>query len=115
MKKTLVNLTPILGYDLLPIIRTMMGFDLSNSLAWRDFVAVLPLTLLCAPKLLAIFALVVVIFFAFLVRPKNQRLLKDVPIVGLENGADIKDLRIKFRHGSKNMLLEGYRKVRLEC
>lgn len=90
----------------------MEGNDSSKPLVWQDLVPIVPLTLLCAPKFLAILALAVVALFVLLPRPKHQRLLKDVPVAGLEEeGVDIKDLRVKFRHGSKNILLEGYRKV----
>ena len=51
-----------------------------------------------------------VVFFR---NPKRQIILQDVPVVGVERTKSIRQAREEFRHGSKNMLLEGYRKVYL--
>ena len=42
---------------------------------------------------------------------KRQRILPNVPVVGLGGTKAIRQAREQFRHGSKNILLEGYRKV----
>lgn len=44
-------------------------------------------------------------------QPKRQRLLPNVPIVGVDKVVKISEARARFRHGSKDMLLEGYQKV----
>ena len=44
---------------------------------------------------------------------KRQIILPNVPVVGVERDKSIGQAREEFRHGSKNMLLEGYRKVYL--
>ena len=53
-----------------------------------------------------------IVFFSFR-NPKRQITLQNVPVVGVERTKSIKQAREEFRHGSKNMLLEGYRKVYL--
>ena len=45
------------------------------------------------------------------INPARQRILQNVPVVGLERTKTLRQAREQFRHGSKNMLLEGYRKV----
>ena len=42
---------------------------------------------------------------------KRQRILPNVPIVGLDGSKSIRQARENFRNGSKAMLLEGYREV----
>lgn len=58
-----------------------------------------------ASILLLIFAL-----FSFS-RSKQQRIIPDVPVIGVDGTDDLVEARHKFRHGSKSMLLEGYQKV----
>lgn len=57
---------------------------------------------------LAVISILSVVSFG---NSKRQRILPNVPIVGLEGTKTIKQAREQFRHASKNMLLEGYRKV----
>lgn len=52
-----------------------------------------------------------VLVVVILSNSSRQRLLPNVPIVGLDRTKTIKQAREQFRHGSKTMLLEGYRKV----
>ena len=61
-----------------------------------------------------IFIAVCIISFAFVRDSKRQRILPDVPIVGLAKGETIRQARERFRHDSKKMLLDGYRKVSLQ-
>lgn len=42
---------------------------------------------------------------------KRQKLLPNVPVVGVDGSSKIGEARKRFRHGSKAMLLEGYQKV----
>ena len=58
--------------------------------------------------LLALIILLSVVSFS---NSKRQRILPNVPIVGLDGTRSIRQARESFRHGSKTMLLEGYRKV----
>ena len=57
---------------------------------------------------------VCVISFAFVRNSKRQIVLPDVPIVGLDKATTIEQARERFRHGSKQILSEGYRKVFLQ-
>lgn len=43
---------------------------------------------------------------------KRQRLVPGIPIVGGEDRSSVKENRIRFIHDGKNMLTEGYKKVR---
>lgn len=45
---------------------------------------------------------------------RKARILKDVPVVGISQGASLEEARQRFRHDSKGMLLEGYEKVSLK-
>ena len=56
-------------------------------------------------------ALISILSVASLINSKRQRILPDVPIVGLDGTESIRQARENFRNGSKTMLLEGYRKV----
>ena len=47
----------------------------------------------------------------FFSNSKRQRMLPSVPVVGLDGTKTIRQARQQFRHDSKTMLLEGYRKV----
>ena len=58
--------------------------------------------------LLALISILSVVSFS---TSKRQRILPNVPIVGLDATRSIRQARESFRHGSKTMLLEGYRKV----
>ena len=58
--------------------------------------------------LLALIILLSVVSFS---NSKRQRILPNVPVVGLDGTRSIRQARESFRHGSKTMLLEGYRKV----
>ncbi len=42
---------------------------------------------------------------------KRQRMLPGVPVIGLDGTKTIRQAREQFRHDSKTLLLEGYRKV----
>jgi hypothetical protein len=91
----------------------MAGVDLPAPTNWQDLV---PAPLLKWPFLSTLWVPLapLVVPVALLSWPKRQKLMPNVPVVGLEDqNADIKDLRLKFRHGSKNVLLEGYRKVKV--
>ena len=48
----------------------------------------------------------------FLSQPKRQRILPGVPIVGVGEAVKVSEARTRFRHGSKDILLEGYQKVK---
>ena len=54
-----------------------------------------------------------ILSIVFFRNPKRQIILQNVPVVGVERTKSIRQAREEFRHGSKNMLLEGYRKVYL--
>ena len=56
-------------------------------------------------------ALISIFSVVSLSNSKRQRILANVPIVGLDGTRSIRQARKNFRHGSKTMLLEGYRKV----
>ena len=58
--------------------------------------------------LLALISILSVVSF---INSKRQRILPNVPIVGLDGTKSIRQAREIFRNGSKNMLLGGYRKV----
>ena len=64
----------------------------------------------CWALLAAATCILGIVFFR---NPKRQILLQNVPVVGVEGTKSIRQAREEFRHGSKNMLLEGYRKVYL--
>ena len=56
-------------------------------------------------------ALITILTIASFSNSKPQRILPNVPIIGLEGTNSIRQAREKFRNGSKAILLEGYRKV----
>ena len=58
--------------------------------------------------LLALISILSVVSFT---SSKRQRILPNVPIVGLDETKSIRQARENFRNGSKTMLLDGYRKV----
>ena len=60
--------------------------------------------------LLALITVLSVVSFS---NSKRQRILLNVPIVGLDRTKSIRQARESFRNGSKTMLLDGYRKVLL--
>lgn len=52
------------------------------------------------------------ILLYYLSPKKRQRLVPGIPIVGGEDRSSVKKSRIRFVHDGKNMLAEGYKKVR---
>ena len=59
-------------------------------------------------SLIAVLCISVVAFFR---KSGRQRLVPNVPIVGLDEIGNIAKARKRFRHDSKAMLLEGYHQV----
>ena len=60
-----------------------------------------------------IFATICVLSIVSFSNPKRQTIFQSVPVVGVDRTKGIRQAREEFRHGSKNILLEGYRKVYL--
>ena len=58
-----------------------------------------------------ILALISVLSVVSFNNSKRQRILLNVPIISLDKAKSIRQARKDFRHGSKTMLFEGYRKV----
>ena len=56
--------------------------------------------------------LVGLLFVTVSQRPKKQKLVPGIPIVGGSDVQDVKQNRKRFIHDGKSMLAEGYRKVR---
>ena len=56
-------------------------------------------------------ALISILSIVSFTSSKRQRILPNVPIVGLNETKSIRQARENFRNGSKTMLLDGYRKV----
>lgn len=62
-------------------------------------------------NLCVLFAVLCVPFLALFSHSKRQRILFNVPIIGVDGSRKAREAREQFRHGSKAMLLEGYQKV----
>ena len=60
-----------------------------------------------------LFATICILSIVSFSNPKRQTILQNVPVVGIDGVKSIRQARENFRHGSKNILLEGYRKVHL--
>lgn len=89
---------------------TMDNIDIPKPNLWHESF-LKPITATAAAKLFALFVLVAVPLYAFFGK-RRQRLIDGVPIVGMDKpGANIKELRERFRTDAKEMVLEGYRKV----
>ena len=56
-------------------------------------------------------ALISIASFVSFSNSKRQRILPNVPIIGLDGTKSVRQARENFRNSSKAMLLEGYRKV----
>ena len=70
------------------------------------------ITLPSAPSIWAVGALLLIPLLVLLrLFRRRQRLLDNVPIIGMDEGCSISELRNRFRLSSKEILLEGYHKV----
>ncbi|KAG6988956.1 ent-kaurene oxidase [Physcia stellaris] len=68
------------------------------------------------PSVSSPYALVIVFLLyvlAFFPRGKRQRILPEIPIAGVDGTVKPTEVRDKFRHGSKDILEQGYEKVTL--
>ena len=73
-------------------------------------------TLFHFPSVSSPYALVIVFLLyvlAFFPRGKRQRILPEIPIAGVDGTVKPTEVRDKFRHGSKDILKQGYEKVTL--
>ena len=64
-----------------------------------------------SPSLYAFLVLVFVPILALFSQSKRQKILPNIPIIGVDSTKQLAQARNRFRHGSKAMLLEGYQKV----
>lgn len=73
-------------------------------------------TLFKLPSVSSPYGLFILFFLsvlAFFPRAKRQRILPETPIAGVDGTIKPAEVRAKFRHGSKNILKQGYEKVML--
>ena len=85
--------------------------DLCTEMEETELLKNLPVSSINYWALLA--AATCILSIVFFRNQKRQMILQNVPVVGVERNRSIREAREEFRHGSKNMLLEGYRKVYL--
>jgi hypothetical protein len=87
-------------------------FKAASVVNWEDLVPEQLLKWASFPTFWAALALLLAPAVALLGWPKRQKLMPNIPVVGLEDkNVDIKGLRLQFRHGSRSVLLEGYQKL----
>ena len=75
------------------------------------FPDVIPLHFLFVSGRFGLIVIFLISVLAFFSQPKRQRILPKVPVAAADGTVKPAEIRSNFRHGSKAILQQGYRKV----